>query len=156
MIKDDKICRQFFECVEGIRRGSTPGSPQDRPLAVHSAGRRACAPYGFILKSAKRNLRSAPTSSRPSDQGCEFFHPPFLAVNGQLTGFLHAGCSSPYFISSGRIRFSTTATTNTTATQFSAKTLFIRSGKILKMEGFWVKPMPMDRLRAAMVMFRWL
>ena len=49
------------------------------------------------------------------------------------------------FSSLGKTRFRITATTKTTATQFSAKTLRKSSGKIWKICGVCVKPRPMLR-----------
>ena len=49
-----KFAGKFYECVNWTRRGSTPGSPLLHRWFVHSAGRRACAPYG--LTDFKINL----------------------------------------------------------------------------------------------------
>ena len=46
------------------------------------------------------------------------------------------------------------ATTKTTATQLSAKTLCTSSGKMAKMSPIWVNPMPTASDSAAMVMLR--
>ena len=61
-----------------------------------------------------------------------------------------------YFFSHslGITRFIMMAARNTTATQFSANTVRIMSGKMLNISGTWVKPRPMLRDRAAMVMLR--
>lgn len=50
--------------------------------------------------------------------------------------------------------FNITATTKTTATQFSAKTVLRIAGRILKICGFWVKPIPMERDKEVMIKLR--
>ena len=71
---------------------------------------------------------------------------------------LHSQASN-YWISSilsGRTKLSTNATKKTTATQFSAKTFFTSAGKILKIAGTWVKPIPILIAKEAMMTLRWV
>ena len=53
----------------------------------------------------------------------------------------------------GRIKLSTIAIINTTATQFSANTVLTICGKILKISGTCVNPSPTLRDKATIVMF---
>ena len=62
----------------------------------------------------------------------------------------------PYSFSFGSTRFAMIAIKNTVATQLSAKTFCTTSGKMEKISGTCVKPIPTLSERAAIVMLRWL